>query len=41
MAWDAIITGHTFSTNSSLPDHPDFDFYDHVGRLLNLVKKPP
>ena len=39
MAWDAIITGHTFSTNSSLPDDREFVFYEHVRRLLELVKQ--
>ena len=36
MAWDAITMGHNFRSNGALPDAP-FEFYEHVGRLLELL----
>ena len=38
MAWDAITMGHNFRSNGALPDAP-FEFYEHVGRLLELLKQ--
>ncbi len=38
MAYHAIVTGHVINGGKDYPD-PPFEFYQHVGELLEFLKR--